>query len=129
MNQNNEIFKLNLGAIKNWLIVLGIVWLLGSVGLGWIVNSVLILIAFLLVTPAIAFIFLRWWLSRNLIEDKCPVCTHEFTALNKTQCQCPNCGEPLQVEGGNFTRLTPPGTVDVTAVEVSYYQLEEEQKN
>ncbi|MDY6803643.1 MAG: hypothetical protein SXA11_07530, partial [Cyanobacteriota bacterium] len=60
MNQNNEIFKLNLGAIKNWLILLGIVWLLGSVGLGWVVNSVLILIAFLLVTPAIAFVFLRW---------------------------------------------------------------------
>ena len=129
MNQNNEIFKFNFGALKNWLIVLGIVWLLGSVGLGWVVNSVLILIAFLLVTPAIAFVFLRWWLSRNLIEDKCPVCSYEFAALNQTQCQCASCGEPLQVEGGKFIRLTPPGTVDVTAVEVSYSQLEEDKNN
>ncbi len=126
MNQNNQLFQINLGAIRNWLIVLGIVWLLGSVGLGWVVNSILILLAFLLLTPAIAFLFLRWWLSRNLIEDKCPVCNHEFAALNQTQCQCPNCGEPLQVEGGNFIRLTPPGTVDVTAVEVTSYQLEED---
>ena len=126
MNQGNgQIFQLNFSILKNWLIFLGIIWLLGSVGLGWIVNSLLILLAFMLLTPAIAFLFLRWWLSRNLIADKCPVCNYEFTGLNKTQFQCPNCGETLQVEGGHFTRVTPPGTIDVTAVEVSAPQLED----
>ncbi|NEP39853.1 MULTISPECIES: hypothetical protein [Okeania] len=126
MNQgNSKVFKLTLASIGNWIIVLAVVWLLGSVGLGWLVNSVLILIGFILIAPIIAFIGLRWWLNRNLIIDKCPVCSYEFTALNQTQFQCPSCGEPLKVEGGNFSRLTPPGTIDVSAVEINAKQIEE----
>ncbi|MCZ0903311.1 hypothetical protein ON021_25795, partial [Microcoleus sp. HI-ES] len=59
--------------------------MLVSIGLGWIVKSVLILVAFLLLTPVVAFVALQWWLKRNLIEDNCPVCQYEFTALNQTQ--------------------------------------------
>ena len=125
MNQGNPKISLNLSGISNWLIILGIAWLLGSIGLGWVVNSILILISLLLVVPAIAFVGLRWWLSRNLIQDACPVCRYEFTALNQTQSQCPNCSEPLKIEQGHFHRLTPPGTIDVTAVEVSARQLED----
>ena len=126
MNQgNSKGFQLTLASIGNWIIVLAVVWLLGSIGLGWLVNSVLILIGFILIAPIIVFIGLRWWLNRNLIIDKCPVCSYEFTALNQTQFQCPNCGEPLKVEGGNFSRLTPPGTIDVSAVEINAQQIEE----
>ena len=126
MNQgNSKGFQLTLASIGNWIIVLAVVWLLGSIGLGWLVNSVLILIGFILITPIIAFIGLRWWLNRNLIIDKCPVCSYEFTALNQTQFQCPSCGEPLKVEGGNFSRLTPPGTIDVSAVEINARQIED----
>ncbi|NES88222.1 hypothetical protein [Okeania sp. SIO2B9] len=126
MNQgNSKVFKLTLASIGNWLIVLAVVWFLGSIGLGWLVNSVLILIGFILIAPIIAFIGLRWWLNRNLIIDKCPVCSYEFTALNQTQFQCPSCGEPLKVEGGNFSRLTPPGTIDVSAVEINAQQIED----
>ncbi|MGB3513962.1 MAG: hypothetical protein WBA93_33085 [Microcoleaceae cyanobacterium] len=126
MNQGNpKIFQLKLASIGNWLIILAVVWLLGSIGLGWLVNSILILIGFVLITPVIAFIGLRWWLNRNLIIDECPVCSYEFTALNKTQFQCPNCGEPLKIEQGNFSRLTPPGTIDVSAVEINSRQIED----
>ena len=107
------------------LTLLAIGFLLGSVGLGWIVNSFLILFAVLLLTPVIAFWGFRWWLKRNLVEDKCPACSYEFTGFNRTECRCPNCGEPLKVESGRFLRLTPPGTIDVEAVEVSAHQLEE----
>ncbi len=107
------------------LTLLAIGFLLGSVGLGWIVNSFLILLAVLLLTPIIAFWGFRWWLKRNLVEDKCPACSYEFTGFNRTECRCPNCGEPLKVESGRFLRLTPPGTIDVEAVEVSAHQLEE----
>ncbi|NES73871.1 MAG: hypothetical protein F6K24_56165 [Okeania sp. SIO2D1] len=126
MNQgNSKVFQLILANIGNWIIILAVVWLLGSIGLGWLVNSVLILIGFILIAPIIAFIGLRWWLNRNLIIDKCPVCSYEFTALNQTQFQCPSCGEPLKVEGGNFSRLTPPGTIDVSAVEINAQQIED----
>ena len=126
MNQGSpKLFQFNLSGMSNWLILLGIAWLLGSIGLGWVVNSILIVMAFLLITPVIGFIGLRWWLQRNLIQAECPVCHYEFTALNQTQCQCPNCSEPLKVEQGHFNRLTPPGTIDVTAVEVPVKQLED----
>ncbi len=99
--------------------------LLGSVGLGWLVNGFLILFALLLLMPAIAWWGFRWWLQRNLVEDQCPVCRYEFTGFNGTECRCPNCGEPLKVESRHFHRSTPPGTIDVEAVEVSARQLED----
>ncbi|NJK68106.1 MAG: hypothetical protein HC786_26935 [Richelia sp. CSU_2_1] len=122
MNQGTPKISLKLPAVSNWLVLLGIACLLVSIGLGWVVKSILIVFGFLLLTPVVAFFGLQWWLKRNLIEDNCPVCQHEFTALNQTQFQCPNCGEPLKIEQGHFNRLTPPGTIDVTAVEVSSVQ-------
>jgi hypothetical protein len=99
--------------------------LLGAVGLGWVVNGFLILIGFVIVSPVIGWLVFRWWLKRNLVEDKCPVCAYEFTGFNRTECQCPSCGEPLKVEQGHFNRLVPPGTIDVEAVEVSVRQIED----
>lgn len=122
MNQGTPKISLNLPRISNWLVLLVIACVLGSIGLGWIVKSVLIVVGLLLLTPVVGFFALQWWLKRNLIEDNCPVCQYEFTALNQTQFQCANCGEPLKIEEGHFSRLTPPGTIDVTAVEVSSVQ-------
>jgi Zn finger protein HypA/HybF involved in hydrogenase expression len=122
VNQGTPKISLKLPAVSNWLVMLLIACVLVSIGLGWVVKSILIVFGFLLLTPVVAFFGLQWWLKRNLIEGNCPVCQHEFTALNQTQCQCPNCGEPLKIEQGHFNRLTPPGTIDVTAVEVSSVQ-------
>ncbi len=108
-----------------WLTLLTTFLLLGSVGLGWLVNGFLVLIGLALIAPAIGWLGFRWWLRRNLVEDKCPVCTYEFTGFNGTNCRCPSCGEPLKVEQGHFNRLAPPGTIDVDAVEVSVQQLED----
>lgn len=104
------------------LLLLGL--LLGAVGLGWIVNGILIFFALLLLLPVIAVWGFRWWLGRNLVEGECPACEYQFTAFNGTECRCPNCGEALKIEGGRFSRLTPPGTIDVEAVEVPNRQLE-----
>ncbi|MBR8831547.1 MAG: hypothetical protein Cpurp_10140 [Chlorogloea purpurea SAG 13.99] len=99
--------------------------LLGSVGWGWVVNGFFILGAIILLLPLVAWLGLRWWLSRNLVQSLCPVCSYEFTGFNRTECQCPNCGESLKVEGGTFQTLTPPGTIDVEAVEIPYQGLED----
>ncbi|MEG3849817.1 hypothetical protein QT971_21040 [Microcoleus sp. herbarium19] len=122
MNQGTPKISLKLPAVSNWLVLLLIACVLVSIGLGWVVKSILILVGFLLLTPVVAFFGLQWWLKRNLVEGNCPVCQYELTALNQTQCQCVNCGELLKVEQGIFSRLTPPGTIDVTAVEVSSVQ-------
>jgi len=100
-----------------------VISLLGSVGLGWLVNSFLILVG-CFITPIIAFLGFQWWLQRNLVQNRCPVCHSEFTGLNRTQLQCPSC-EPLKVEQGEFNRMTPPGTIDVQAVEVPSKPVED----
>lgn len=126
MNPNQpKLFQYNQSGIGCFLTVLLMGLLLGSVGLGWVVNGFLILIVLLLLVPAIAFWGLRWWLQRNLVEAQCPVCNYQFTGFNGAQCECPNCGEPLKVKSGNFHRITPPGTIDVTAIEVSNQSLED----
>lgn len=99
--------------------------LLGSIGLKWIVNSFLILIAILIITPIVAIWLFRWWLRKNLVENKCPVCDYTFTGFNNTDCHCPNCGEFIKVEHGQFIRRTPDGTIEVRAVEVSSQILED----
>lgn len=117
--------QLNLENLRPWLTVLAVFWLLASLGLGWLVNSLLIIFALLLLAPAIAFVGFRWWLQRNLVNDACPVCRYEFTGLNNSQLQCPNCGERILVQKGHFQRFTPDGTIDVTAIEVPAKSLED----
>lgn len=126
MNQNRfRNLQFNWSGMRFWLGWLAIIWLLGAIGLGWLVKSVLILIGLLLLTPVIAFFALRWWLQRNLIQGQCPVCQYEFAGLNATNMGCPNCNEPIQIKNGHFYRLTPPGTVEVEAVEVASRQIED----
>jgi hypothetical protein len=126
VNQNSfRSLQLNLPGVRFWLGWLAVIWLLGAVGLGWLVKSFLILIGLLLLTPAIAFFALKWWLQRNLIQAQCPVCQYEFAGLNGTNMRCPNCSESIQVQNGHFDRLTPPGTVEVEAIEIASNQLED----
>jgi Zn finger protein HypA/HybF involved in hydrogenase expression len=120
-----KLFWLNDSSVSCGLTIFLVALLLGSVGLGWVVNGFLILLALAIFVPAIAFWGFRWWLKSNLVEDQCPACSYEFTGFNRTECRCPNCGEPLKVEAGRFQRLTPPGTIDVEAIEVSVQQLED----
>lgn len=123
MSFNNS--QLNLLNFRPWLTALAIAWLLASLGLGWLVNSLLIIFGLILLAPVVAFFGFRWWLERNLVTDQCPVCNYEFTGLNNSQLQCPNCGENLMVQKGHFQRFAPEGTIDVTAVEVPSQQLED----
>jgi len=110
--------RINLSNIRPWLTLLAVVWLLGLVGLGWLVKSFLVMVGLIFLAPVLAFLGFRWWVQLNMVQDQCPVCNYKFAGLNRTQLQCPNCGERLLVEQGHFNRLTPPGTIDVQAVEV-----------
>ncbi|MGV2828830.1 hypothetical protein [Myxosarcina sp. GI1(2024)] len=121
----NQIFQYNTSGLGCWLSLILIAFLLASVGLGWVVNGFLIFLTFLLVSPVLAFWGFRWWLKRKLVQDRCPVCSYEFTGFKNTEFRCPSCGEALQVKSDHFSRITPPGTIDVKAVEISAQQIEE----
>jgi len=126
MSQKNfSSAQFNLSGIGGWVVLLAIAWLLGTIGLGWLVKSVLVLIGLLVFTPVIAFFAIRWWLKRNVVQDQCPVCGVSSAGINGTQLRCPSCSEPLRVDQGHFYRITPPGTVDVEAVEVIAQQIED----
>ena len=127
MKQNFQTKILNvsdsgLGCLLTFLVVS---LLLSAIGLQWVVNGFLILIFLLVISPVIAVWGFRWWLKRNLVEDVCPVCDYSFTGFNQTDCRCPNCGELLKIELGKFVRETPPGTVEVDAVEVPTKAIED----
>ncbi|HLP90586.1 MAG TPA: hypothetical protein VK184_18640 [Nostocaceae cyanobacterium] len=115
----------NFEQIRPLLTLILITWLLASLGLGWLVNSLLIILAFISLAPVVAFFVFRWWLQKNMVVDKCPVCSHELTGLNNSQLQCPNCGEQLIVQNGQLRRFAPEGIIDVTAVDVSSQALED----
>ncbi len=119
MNQKfPKIAQFNLSGIGCWLTLILGALLLTSVGLGWVVNSVIIVLGLMILLPIIALVGVQWWLRRNLVEDECPVCQYQFTGFNGTMSRCPNCSEPIKIEKGKFQRITPPGTIDVDAVDV-----------
>jgi predicted RNA-binding Zn-ribbon protein involved in translation (DUF1610 family) len=123
MSQKN--LQLNLDHLRPWLTLLAVIWLLGSLGLGWLVNSLLIIFGLLLLAPVIGVIWFRWWLQSKLVANNCPVCGYKLTVLDNSQLPCVNCGEQLIIQNGQFQRFAPDGTIDVTAVEVSPKSLED----
>jgi hypothetical protein len=112
-------------ALKTWLKVLLGIWVLSFLGLGWVVKSVLVLLAIFTVIPVVGVFVLRWWLQKNIVQGPCPVCQTNLAGMNGSELQCSQCGEPLQVRDNLFVRLTPPGTIDVQAVEVSAQVVED----
>ncbi|HLO87473.1 MAG TPA: hypothetical protein VK203_21060 [Nostocaceae cyanobacterium] len=117
--------QLNLEQIRPWLTFIVIIWLLASLGLGWLVNSLLIIFAVLSLAPVVMFFGLRWWIQKNIVVGQCPVCNYEVTGLNNSTLQCSNCGEQLVVQNSQIRRFAPEGTIDVTAVEVQAKSLED----
>jgi len=119
-----KLLQLNFSGLGCWLsLILGAL-LLSSIGLGWVVNGFIVVIALVVLTPILAFLGFRWWVQSKLVENSCPICQYDFTGFNGTTCRCPNCDEPLKVEKGEFKRMTTPGTIDVEAVEVETQPLE-----
>lgn len=92
--------------------------LFSSIGLGWVVNGLFIVITLLFVIPIVTLFGFQWWVNRQRVEGNCPVCQYPIVGLNNTELQCPNCGEALSVKDKKLIRSTPPGTIEVTAVQI-----------
>jgi hypothetical protein len=117
-NNSPNLFQVNLPRFQSWLTILAVCLLLGSLGLGWLVKSALVVIGLAIITPIIGFIGFFWWLRRSIVEAECPVCSNPLQGVNGSEIQCTNCGEVLKVDRGQFVRDTPADTIDVIAVEV-----------
>lgn len=119
MNSNDfKRLSLNFSGLKTLIVLIAIVSLLGSLGLGWLVNWAIALLLLLLLAPVVALVGLSWWARRNLVSSQCPTCGYGFAGFAQTECRCPSCGEPLDIRDGTFQRRTPPGTIDVEAIDL-----------
>ncbi|MEL6929475.1 MAG: hypothetical protein AAFO95_12670 [Cyanobacteria bacterium J06600_6] len=121
----NKLLQINTSDIGCWASVILTVLFFTSVGLGWVIKGFVISLVLLFITPLVAFWGFQWWLKCKLIQSNCPVCSYEFTGFKNTEFNCPSCGEALQVEAESFSRITPPGTIEVDAIEVSAKKIEE----
>jgi len=110
--------QVNVSGLGCWLVLFGIIWLCGIVGLGWLVKSIFALILLIALAPVVIFLGFRWWLQRNLVQDQCPVCGYQLTGMKGMQIQCPSCGEVLKTESGTFQQVSAVGSIEVDAVEV-----------
>ncbi|WP_299412601.1 hypothetical protein [Acaryochloris sp. IP29b_bin.148] len=125
MNLNQpQRLSIGLSVIRSWLTVVLIVFVLGTIGLGWLLKSLLILVGLILIAPVVLFVGLRWWLGRNLIQGVCPSCGNPLTGLKNTQTTCPFCTQTVAVENSDFQRPTEPGTIDVQAIDVTSQTVE-----
>ncbi|MBE9065777.1 hypothetical protein IQ260_03825 [Leptolyngbya cf. ectocarpi LEGE 11479] len=110
--------QLNFSGIGCWLtLALGFV-LMTTVGIGWLLKSIAVLIALLFLGPILLIVGAQFWLKRNLVEGPCPSCTQPLTGFKPIPLTCPNCGVALQANNGAFVRVTAEGTIDVDVVNV-----------
>ena len=116
---------LSFNAFKPWIIAFLVVWVFGALGLGWLIKSFFYLLLILMMLPVVLFLVGRWWLSRNLIQQPCPVCGYELTGISVVETQCPSCGERLEIKNKSFQRISTPGTIDVEVVDVTAQSLDD----
>lgn len=119
MTQNGfRQLQLNFSGLGCWLTFFAVVWLITTVGLGWILKSIAVLFLVSLLLPVLIFIGVRIWLSRNWVQGSCPSCSQPLAGVKSMQLGCPNCGTRLEVADGTFVRASAAGTVDVDVVDI-----------
>ena len=110
--------QLNFSGAGCWLtFALGLV-LMTTVGIGWLLKSLLVLIVLLILTPVLLVVGAQFWLKRNLVEGTCPSCAQPLTGFKTVPLNCPSCGVALQAKDGEFAGVAAKGTIDVDVVDV-----------
>ncbi|NEQ48827.1 MAG: hypothetical protein F6K11_01665 [Leptolyngbya sp. SIO3F4] len=126
MNSNGfRQLQLNFSGMGCWLTFAIGFALMTTVGIGWLLKSLLVLIVLLFAIPILLIVGAQFWLRRNLVEGTCPSCGQPLTGFKAMMpMACPNCGTALQTENGKFVRITPEGTIDVDVVDVDAVSTE-----
>ncbi|MBT9313818.1 hypothetical protein [Leptothoe spongobia] len=111
--------QLNFSGMGCWLTLAIGFGLMTTVGIGWLLKSLLVLIVLLVSIPILLIVGAQFWLKRNLVEGACPSCSQPLTGFQSMMpMSCPNCGVALQAKDGTFVRVAPEGTIDVDVVDV-----------
>lgn len=116
-NRSRQV-QLNFSGMGCWLTLAIGFGLITTVGIGWLLKSLLVLVVLLVTLPVLLIFGAQFWLKRNLVEGPCPSCSQPLTGFKPIALTCPNCGVALQARDGSFVRVTPEGTIDVDVVDV-----------
>lgn len=117
--------QLNFSGMGCWLTLAIGFLLMTTVGIGWLLKSLLVLVALLVLIPVLLVVGVQLWLRRNLIEGACPSCSQPLTGFKTIPLSCPNCGVALQATDDSFIRVTPEGTIDVDAVNIEVSSVDD----
>ena len=110
--------QLNFSGMGCWLTTVLLLGLITTVGIGWLLKSLLVLVALLVLVPVVLIVGAQFWLKRNFVEGACPACAQPLTGFKTMPMVCPSCGVELQVADGQFARATQEGTIDVDVINV-----------
>ncbi|MEL6229781.1 MAG: hypothetical protein AAFR24_07710 [Cyanobacteria bacterium J06627_3] len=110
--------QLNFSGMGCWLTLAIGFGLVTTVGIGWLLKSLLVLVVLLVSVPIALIVGSQFWLRRNLVEGACPACSQPLTGFRPIPMSCPNCGVALQAKDGTFVRVAPEGTIDVNVINV-----------
>jgi predicted RNA-binding Zn-ribbon protein involved in translation (DUF1610 family) len=111
-----KVWQINAAGIRPWITFVLICALIGSLGLGWVLKSALLILGLIILLPVAAIGGFIVWSRLNIVQANCPVCDQELTGFKGTELDCPSCGEALKVAKGSVTRVAPPNTIDVAAI-------------
>ena len=117
--------QLNFSGMGCWLTLAIGFLLMTTVGIGWLLKSLLVLIFLLLLIPVVLVVGVQFWLKRNLVEGTCPTCSQPLTGFKTIALSCPSCGIALQVADGTFVRVAAEGTIDVDAINVDVSNMDD----
>jgi predicted RNA-binding Zn-ribbon protein involved in translation (DUF1610 family) len=114
-----KVWQINAAGLRPWINFVLLCALTGSLGLGWVLKSALLILGLIVLLPVLAIGGVILWSRLNIVQASCPVCEYELTGFKGTELDCPSCGEALKVSQGTVTRVAPPNTIDVSAIEIN----------
>ncbi len=118
MNQNFNQLRVRFPGLGCWVFIFIAAWIIGAIGITGILKATLALVLFLVLAPVLALVGLQFWIKRNLIQGRCPVCEQPLTGLKKMKTPCPSCGTQVVVTAEGFERVASDGVIDISAVDV-----------
>jgi len=118
VNQNFNQLRVRFPGLGCWVFILLTVWIVGAIGITGILKATLALVLFLVLAPVFAFLGLQFWIRRNLVQGKCPVCEQPLTSLKNVKTTCPSCSTQVTASDEGFERVASDGVIDIQAVDI-----------
>lgn len=118
MNQQFNQLQTRFPGLGCWLFAFIAIWVVGAIGITGILKSIVAVILFLILAPVLLSIAAQFWLKRNLVTGKCPVCAQSLVCIKQSKTVCPNCATEVTATADGLERVAADGVIDVQAIDI-----------